>query len=103
MLVDTPATLSKSFHHTEGFFFWIVKNINLQHFSILITIVSAIVMVGVSYMTSEPDYGRIEGLTFSTATAEGRAQTRASWSWREVAASIVVMLLIIGAYVYFTG
>ena len=60
-------------------------------------------MVIVSYMTREPDYERIKGLTFATATAEDRAKTRASWSWREVGASVVVLAFIVGAYLYFTG
>lgn len=101
MLVDTPVTLYKDFKYSEGSFLWIVNNINFQYFSILITIVSAIVMVAVSYMTAEPDYKRISGLTFATATQEDRRATWASWNWKEVAASGVVLAAIIGAYVYF--
>jgi SSS family solute:Na+ symporter len=103
MLVDTPVTLSKTFHYPEGSFFWIVNNINFQYFSILITIISAIVMVAVSYATAEPDYNQIKGLTFATATTEDRAKTRASWSARDVVFSGVVLVFIIGAYLYFRG
>ncbi len=103
MLVDTPASLFKDFHYQEGSFLWIVNNINFQYFSILITLVSAVVMVGVSYLTAEPDLNQIKGLTFATASAEDRARTRASWSKREVLASCVVMVFIIGAYLYFRG
>ncbi len=104
MLVDTPVTISKgTFHYAEGSFLWIVNNINFQYFSILITLISAVVMVVVSYMTAEPEAAQIKGLTFATATAEDKAKTRASWSWREVAASCVVMAFIIGAYLYFRG
>jgi len=104
MLVDTPITLSSgSFHYAPGSFLWIVSNINFQYFSILITLISAAVMIAVSYATPAPDDKAIEGLTFATATAENRAHTTASWSWREVAASGFVMACIIGAYLYFTG
>ena len=104
MLVDTPVTLSKgTFTYAEGSFLWIVNNINFQYFSILITIISAVVMVVVSYMTAEPETAQIKGLTFATATAEDKAKTRASWSWHEVVASCVVMAFIIGAYLYFRG
>ena len=103
MLVDTPVTLFKDYHYPEGSFLWIINNINFQYFSILITLISAIVMVLVSYMSEVPDYEKIKGLTFATATQEDRVKTRASWSWREVAASFVVMAFIIGAYIYFTG
>jgi SSS family solute:Na+ symporter len=60
-------------------------------------------MVAVSYATAEPDYGRIKGLTFATATDEDRAGTRASWGAHEVLASLVVMACILGAYLYFRG
>jgi SSS family solute:Na+ symporter len=104
MLVDTPVTLSQGkFAYSEGSFFWIVNNINFQYFSILITIISAVVMVVVSYLTEAPDAKQISGLTFATATAEDKAATRASWNWKDVAASSVVMAFIIFAYLYFTG
>jgi len=103
MLVDTPATLSKDFHYTEGSLLWIINNINFQYFSILITLVSAIVMVVVSYATAEPDYGKMKSLTFATATGEDRARTRASWGALEVSASLFVLAAILGAYLYFRG
>jgi SSS family solute:Na+ symporter len=104
MLVDTPVTMSQGkFFYSEGSFLWIVNNINFQYFSILITIISAVVMVAVSYMTEEPDAKQISGLTFATATAEDKAATRASWNWKDVTASCVVMAFIIFAYLYFRG
>ena len=103
MLVDTPVTLSKDFQYAEGSLLWIVNNINFQYFSILITLISAIVMVAVSYMTPEPNQNQIKGLTFATATAEDKAKTWASWDWREVLSSAVVLAAILGAYLYFRG
>jgi len=106
MLVDTPVTLGlPGFEngYTQGSFLWIINNFYFQYFSVLITIVSAIVMVGVSYMTAAPDYARIQSLTFETKTAEDRAQTRASWDWHDVAGSAVVLTCIMGAYLYFRG
>ena len=69
----------------------------------LITIVSAIVMVAVSYMTAAPVEGSIGGLTFATASAEDRAHTRASWDQRDVFASAFILCAILGAYLYFRG
>jgi solute:Na+ symporter, SSS family len=101
MGVDTMVTKGSVF--PEGSFLWIVNNIQFQYFSILITIVSAIVMVVVSYATPAPDYVRIKGLTFATASSEDNAKTRASWGGMEVAGSAFVLACIIGAYLYFTG
>ena len=103
MLVDTPATLIKDFHYPHGSFFWIINNINFQYFSILITLVSAVVMIVVSYATAAPDYATIKSLTFGTATDEDRHQTRQSWGWLEFAGSAFVLAAIVAGYLYFRG
>jgi SSS family solute:Na+ symporter len=106
MLVDTPVTLGMAGYqngYTPGSFFWIVNNIYFQYFSVLITLVSAIVMIAVSYATTEPDYAHLKSLTFGTATAEDKKKTRASWGTKEVLASALVMVCILGGYLYFRG
>jgi solute:Na+ symporter, SSS family len=106
MGVDTPVTMKlPGFEngYAEGSFLWIVNNINFQYFSILITLISAIVMVGVSYATAQPDYQKIQGLTFGTATAEDKARTRESWNAMDVVYSLIILAFIAGAYLYFRG
>ncbi len=106
MLVDTPVTLGLAGFekgYTYGSFFWILNNIYFQYFSVLITIVSALVMVGVSLATAEPDYARIQSLTFATATEEDNRKTREGWGWHEVAASAFILCCILAAYLYFRG
>ncbi len=102
MLVDTPITLGMK-SYPEGSFLWVINNINFQYFSILITLISAVVMIVVSYMTEEPNQAQIKGLTFATATAEDKAATRASWDWKDVTASCLIMVCITFAYIYFRG
>ncbi|HEY7699472.1 MAG TPA: Na+/glucose cotransporter, partial [Vicinamibacteria bacterium] len=106
MLVDTPVTLGLAGFengYPAGSFLWICNNIYFQYFSVLITLVSAAVMVGVSLRTAPPDYASIRSLTFGTETEEDRARTRAGWSHRDVAASGFILLCILGAYLYFRG
>jgi SSS family solute:Na+ symporter len=106
MLVDTPVTLGLAGFengYRAGSLLWVVNNIYFQYFSVLITIVSAAVMVSVSYLTRKPDYRTIRSLTYETSTEEDERRTRASWDWREIAASGAVLLGIIGGYVYFRG
>ena len=113
MLVDTPVALGLLGYadaaktvakgYAEGSFLWIINNIYFQYFSVIITIVSIAVMIVVSYMTKEPDYERIQSLTFGTKTAEDRKHTRLSWNWRDVLASVFVLVCILAAYLYFTG
>src|SRR5207253_5047655 len=104
MIVDTPVTLGLAGYehgYPHGSFLWIVNNIYFQYFSVLITLVSAIVMIAVSLATPEPAYGRLAGLTFATMSDRDRQRSRASWDWREVAGSAIVLGGIIGAYLYF--
>jgi SSS family solute:Na+ symporter len=106
MAVDTPVTLGLSGFengYAPGSFLWICNNIYFQYFSVLITVVSAGVMIAVSLATSPPDEAKIRSLTFGTETAEDRARTRAGWDFRDVATSGVVLLCILGAYLYFRG
>ena len=60
-------------------------------------------MVLVSYATTQPDYERIKNLAFGTTTDEHRTESAASWGWQEVAASIFVVAVIVGGYLYFRG
>jgi solute:Na+ symporter, SSS family len=106
MAVDTPVTLGLAGFergYPEGSLLWIVNNVYFQYFSVLITIVSAVVMLVVSYLTGAPDYRSIRSLTYETASEEDRRRTRAGWDARDVAASAVVLVAILGAYLYFRG
>jgi len=104
--MDTPVTLGlEAFKngYTPGSFLWIVNNINFQYFSILITIISALVMVGVSLLSPAPDYDRIKNLSFGTSTDEHRAESAKSWDARDVLASAFVVGVILAGYLYFRG
>lgn len=106
LAVDTPVSLKlPGFEngYTPGSILWIINNIYFQYYSLLVFIVSIVVMVVVSYLTPAPAPERIQGLTFATVTEEQRRASRASWGWGDVLASLVVILVIVGAYLYFTG
>jgi SSS family solute:Na+ symporter len=103
LAVDTPVKLVEGFQYTEGSLFWIVNNTFFQYYSILILLVSAVVMIGVSYVTNVPDPVKINGLTYATLSAEHRATSRSSWNRNDVIASTAVVLAILAAYLYFTG
>jgi len=103
LAIDTPVKLGWSASYPEGSFFWIINNMFFQYYSILILIVSGIAMVAVSFMTREPDYEKISGLTYGTVTDSQRQESRKSWGFADVAASAVVLAAILAAYLYFTG
>jgi SSS family solute:Na+ symporter len=103
LAVDTPVKLTEGFAYSEGSFLWVINNIFFQYYSLVIFIVCVVVMIVVSKLTEAPSYEKISGLTYGTTTDEDRQTSRASWSMRDVAASALVLILIVAAYLYFTG
>ncbi len=102
LAIDTPVALS-GHAYEEGSFFWLINSIFFQYYSLLIFIVCSIVMVAVSYATPAPSYERIAGLTFGTQSADDIADTKASYTMSDVVWSVAVVVLIIVAYIYFSG
>jgi len=102
LIIDTPVKLGGT-PYEEGSFLWIINNIFFQYYSLLITIVCIIVFLVVSYATKPPDYAKISGLTFSTLSPQDKLETRASWNWKDVILSILLVVAIIAIYTYFTG
>jgi SSS family solute:Na+ symporter len=103
LAIDTPVKLMENFAYVDGSFFWIINNIFFQYYSLLIFVVCVIVMVVVSYMTEEPSYEQIKGLTYGTTSSDEKEVTRKSWSKGDVITSSLVMVLIVLIYMYFAG
>ena len=105
LAVDTPVALKiGGFEGYEaGSFFWIINKIYFQYYSLLVFVVSVIVMIAVSYMTPAPSLEKIRGLTYATVTEEHKAESRSSWTARDVVASGLVLVAILVAYLYFNG
>nr|MCR5164897.1 Na+/glucose cotransporter [Thermoguttaceae bacterium] len=99
--VDTMATLGMEFQ--EGSFLWLVNSVYFQYYSVVILAVCVISMITVSLMTKAPDYEKLKGLTFGTTSSEERAESRSSWSWGDVLASVLIILGILGSYIFFSG
>ncbi|MCB0571811.1 MAG: Na+/glucose cotransporter, partial [Phaeodactylibacter sp.] len=103
LAIDTPVILTEGFSYKEGSFFWIINNIFFQYYSLAIFLISALVMVVVSYATEQPSYDHISGLTFGTVTVDQKAATRSSYTRGDIITSVLVVLLILAAYLYFNG
>ncbi|MEJ2110099.1 MAG: sodium:solute symporter [Acidobacteriota bacterium] len=103
LAVDTPVKMMEGFQYQQGSFLWIVNNIFFQYYSMIILFVSALVMIVVSHMTAAPSYEKISGLTYATRTDADKRATRESWKAMDVILSLVVIVLILAAYMYFVG
>ncbi|MGD2034870.1 MAG: sodium:solute symporter [Bacteroidales bacterium] len=103
LAIDTPVKLMEDFTYESGSFLWIMNNIFFQYYSGVILIVCIVVMIVVSYMTNAPAYEKIDGLTFGTTSENDKKLTRESWSKGDVISSVIVIILIVAAYLYFRG
>ncbi len=103
LAIDTPVKLMEDFTYSDGSFLWIMNNVFFQYYSLVIFVICILVMIIVSYATEKPSYEKISGLTFGTTSDKDRKLSRQSWSKGDVIASVIVVILIVVAYLYFRG
>ncbi len=84
---------------------WIVAygSINFLLFCVYLFLFCCATLVLVSLLTAPPAAAQIVNLTYATNTDEGRSEVRGSWNRWDVIHTTVVLLIILGVYLYFTG
>jgi SSS family solute:Na+ symporter len=103
LAIDTPVKFITDFAYREHSLLWIINSTFFQYYSLLIFVVCVIVMLAVSYATKQPDYEKINGLTYSTTSKDDKEASKASWTMADVFTSGLVIVLIIAMYIYFSG
>lgn len=78
-------------------------SINFLTFCVYLFAVSCAILILVSLSTAPPPPEKVNGLTYSTCSADERRDARASWTWGDVIHTAVVLAIILGVYVYFSG
>ncbi len=78
-------------------------SINFLYFCIFLFVLCLAVLIGVSLLTKKPSYEKISGLTYGTTVAADRAASRATWGWKEVALSLIVLAVVAFSLIYFSG
>jgi SSS family solute:Na+ symporter len=76
-----------------------IGDFNFLYFSGVLFLICVITIVGGSLTSPAPDPDRIRGLTFST---QDRSAIRASWDARDIAATAVILGLVLAMYLYFS-
>jgi solute:Na+ symporter, SSS family len=74
---------------------------NWLHYEIALFVIVILLMIIISRFTPKADPLAIKGLYVGSATPEEKALTRAGWSKWDVVFSAVVIVVIIGFYIYF--
>ena len=77
--------------------------INFAHMAIFMFIFSVFICVGVSLMSTLPNYSRIEGLSFGTMTHEMRHEFQNSFNRTDTILSVLLIGLVVSVLLYFTG
>jgi len=99
-MIRLVAELNKS--HLSGFFYTFA-NINFLYFCIILFVVCVVAMIVVSLLTKPPSYEKIKGLTYATTVSEDKAASRASWNFRDLILSFIVLGFIAFTLIYFSG
>jgi SSS family solute:Na+ symporter len=82
-------------------FLYQYADINFLHFAFLLFLVCTLVLVVVSYLTSEPVSQKVDGLTIHTIADEGGGEDKA-WKKRDFALSVLLILLVGVVWIYFS-
>jgi len=80
----------------------VFATINFLYFCIELFVFSMVVMIVVSLLTPKPSEEQINGLTFVTTVAEDRAASRASWNYKDVVLSLIVVAIVLSIMIYFS-
>lgn len=79
----------------------VILSHNWLHYEIYLFVLVIGSMIIISYFTKRKDPNLIAGLTMGSASAEQRAEVRASWGKWDVINSLVIIVIIIAFYTYF--
>lgn len=88
-------------HHLSGILYTFAT-VNFLYFCISLFLFSIALMVIVSLFTEKPSEEQLCGLTFSTTVSADKARSRASWNKLDVALSLIVVIIIVSAFIYFS-
>ena len=75
-------------------------NMNWLYFCQLLLLLTAILMISISYLTKAPETGKLK-YSWYGATAADKAYTRSSWNWIDVVASLLVVGAVVAFYYFF--
>ncbi len=78
-------------------------SINFLYFSISLFVLCIVGMIVISLLTKKPDYAKLNGLTYATTVAADKAASRATWGWKEVVLSLIVVAIVAFSLIYFGG
>ncbi len=86
----------------ESGFLFEFASINFSYMAIWMFLFSVILCISVSLLTFEPDYQKIQGLSYGTLSAQDRLNADNSYSKIDIVLSVVLVLIVIGILLFFS-
>ena len=82
-------------------FTYVFNEMNVYVFGVWTFLFCIVLAIVVSLVTRAPEAAQIQGLCFGTATAEQKAETRASWGAWDLVHTGIILAVTIAFYYYF--
>lgn len=94
--------LTKDSLDPNGLLF-IMGDMNFLTFGAWFFLFCIILTITVSLLTKAPTEEKVENLTFGTITEEEKIKNKNSYTWVDIAVSILVVAIVIGVMIFFNG
>ncbi|MEK9741158.1 MAG: sodium:solute symporter [Flavobacteriaceae bacterium] len=94
--------LIKNTLDTNGVFYYL-GSMNFLSFSAWFFVLCVLLLIGVSLLSEKPNVAQLKNLTYSTITAEAKAESKATYNWKDVVVSIVIISIVISVMILFNG
>lgn len=88
---------------TTDTFLYNMGTLNFLHFGVLSCIISLGIAIVVSLLSPAPAQKQLEGLTYFTLSDEEVAENKKSYNWIDIAASMLVIAIVVYIMMYFNG
>ena len=94
--------LIKNTLDTNGVLYYL-GSMNFLSFSAWFFVLCVLLLIGVSLLSEKPNFAQLKNLTYSTITAEVKAESKATYNWKDVVVSIVIISIVISVMILFNG
>ena len=82
-------------------FTYIFNEMNGYVFGVWMFLFCMVLAIVITLLTPKPTAAQVEGLCFSTATPEQKAETRASWGTWDIIHTVIILAFTVAFYIYF--
>ncbi|MCP9199116.1 sodium:solute symporter [Gramella sp. GC03-9] len=78
-------------------------NMNFLSFASWFFLFCVLLIVVVSLLSKAPSREKIENMTYQTISEEEKRNNKVSYNWKDIAVSIVILIIVAGVMIFFNG